>query len=142
MGIPRDRELSAWQEVAALDEGARVFAVRHAEEALVKLSYRCFPSYRYLLGEYQKLLHAIVKPDKKFDIASKLTELEETRMLMSHRGARATDYLDWFEITRARETSGVFDDYMKLKQRLDQGIMRRDDHVARYLDRIEKLYQR
>lgn len=141
-GIARDRELSAWKELAALDEGARFFGVRHAEEELVRLSYRCFPSYRRLLLEYQLVLQAIVKPNKKIDIAKKLSELEETRLLMSQRGKRAVDYLDWFEITRARETSGVFDDYMKLKKRLDQGLLRGSDHLSRYLDKAEKIYQR
>jgi hypothetical protein len=141
-GIARDREISAWQELATLDEGARIFGVRHAEESLVRLSYRCFPSYRNLLTEYQTLLQAIVKPPKKYDIAAKLRELDETRLLMGQRGKRAIDYLDWFEITRARETSGVFDDYMKLKQRLDQGLMQQDDHISRYLDRAEKIYHR
>ncbi|MBU6326748.1 MAG: hypothetical protein KGQ89_03890, partial [Verrucomicrobia bacterium] len=141
-GLAVDRDINSWAELAALDEGARLFGVRHAEEALVRLSYRCFPSYRPLLQEYQLVLHEIVKHSKKFDIAAKLNELDESRVLMSQRGKRATDYLDWFEITRARETSGVFDDYMKLKQRLDQGLMQGDDHISKYLDRAEKLYKR
>lgn len=141
-GIARDRELSAWQELAALDDGSRLFGVRHAEEELVRLSYRSFPSYRSLLLEYQMVLQAIVKPNKKFDVAKKISELEETRLLMSQRGKRADDYLDWFEITRARETTGVFDDYMKLKKRLDQGMSRGSDHISRYLDRADKIYQR
>ncbi len=142
LGIARDRELSAWQELSALDEGARFYGVRHAEESLVRLSYRCFPSYRNLLMEYQAVLRAIVQPRKKFNVASKLAELEETRLLMSQRGKRAVDYLDWFEITRARQTSGVFDDYIKLKQRLDQGLMQQEDHLSRYLNRAEKIYHR
>jgi hypothetical protein len=141
-GIARDRELGAWKELAALPEGARLFGVRHAEESLVRLSYRCFPSYRSLLKEYQTLLQAIVNTPKKYDIAAKLRDLDETRLLMMQRGKRSIDYLDWFEITRARETSGVFDDYMKVKQRLDQGIMQHEDHISRYLDRAEKIYQR
>lgn len=141
-GIARDREISAWQELAALDEGARIIGVRHAEESLVRLSYRCFPSYRKLLLDYQSLLQAMVKPKPKIDIAAKLRELEETRLLMSQRGKRAIDYLDWFEITRARETSGVFDDYMKLKKRLDQGLLQHQDHLSKYLDQAEKIYQR
>ena len=92
--------------------------------------------------EYQAVLRAIVQPRKKFNVASKLAELEETRLLMSQRGKRAVDYLDWFEITRARQTSGVFDDYIKLKQRLDQGLMQQEDHLSRYLNRAEKIYHR
>lgn len=141
-GIARDRDISAWQELAALDEGARLISVRHAEESLVRLSYRCFPSYRKLLSDYQALLRAMVQPKPKTDIAAKLRELEEARLLMSQRGKRAVDYLDWFEITRARETSGVFDDYMKLKKRLDQGLLQHQDHLSKYLDRADKIYQR
>lgn len=141
-GIARDRDIQAWQELAALDDGSRAFGVRHAEEALVHMSYRCFPSYRPLLLEYQALLQAIAQPNKKINIASKLSELEENRVLMSQRSKRASDYLDWFEITRARETTGVFDDYIKLKKRLDQGIMQNNDHISQYLDQVEKLYHR
>ena len=141
-GIPRDRELISWQELSSLDEGAKMLAIRHAEESLVRLSYRCFPSYRKLLLDYQALLQTMVKAKPKIDIASRLRELEETRLLMSQRGKRAIDYLDWFEITRARETSGLFDDYIKLKQRLDQGLLQHEDHLSRYLDRADRLYQR
>ena len=141
-GLAVDRDINSWAELAALDEGARIFGVRHAEEALVRLSYRCFPSYRPVLQDYQLVLHEIIKHSKKSDIAAKLNQLDESRVLMSQRGKRAADYLDWFEITRARETRGVFDDYMKLKQRLDQGLMQNDDHISKYLELAEKLYKR
>lgn len=141
-GIAQDKDLTAWRELTALEAGARASGVRHAEEALVRLSYRCFPSYRPLLNEYQKILIALIQPQKNFDIAAKISELEEARLLMAQRGKRAVDYMDWFEITRARETTGVFDDYMKLKRRLDQGIKQNEDHVSRYLERIDKIYQR
>jgi hypothetical protein len=94
------------------------------------------------LLDYQAVLRAIVRPAKKFDIATKLNELDERRVLMTHRSERARDYLDWFEITRARETSGVFDDYIKLKERLDQGMLQNTDHITRYLDQAQKLYKR
>jgi hypothetical protein len=141
-GIPRDRDLSSWQELATLEESAKLPSIRHAEESLARLSYRCFPSYRKLLSDYQVLLRAMIQTKPKIDISTKLRELEESRLLMNQRGERAIDYLDWFEITRARETSGVFDDYMKLKQRLDQGLMQHQDHLSHYLDRVDRLYQR
>jgi len=55
---------------------------------------------------------------------------------------RARDYLDWYEITRARDTSGLFDDYMRLKGRLENKPQRRDDHLAAYLDRLNKIFER
>ena len=55
---------------------------------------------------------------------------------------RACDYLNWFEITRARETSGAFDDCMRLKERLKANPHRRDDEVSKYLDRMDSIFSR
>jgi hypothetical protein len=48
--------------------------------------------------------------------------------------------MDWFEITRARETSGEFDDYMTLKSRLKFQAKPRKDTVTKYLDRLDPLF--
>lgn len=140
-GIVQRKDFSAWPELAALDEGERVAAVRAAEEPLVRLSYRCFPSYRPLLQEYQAILVAIARNETK-DVARRITDLDETRTTMIARANRARDYLDWFEITRARETSGVFDDYLRLKERLKSNPVRRKDPVSDYLDRMDRVFDR
>ena len=140
-GIVQRKDLSAWPELAALGEAERLAAVRSAEEPLVRLSYRCFPSYRPLLQEYQAILVAIAR-NKTTDVAKRLTELDETRTTMVARANRARDYLDWFEITRARETSGVFDDYLRLKERLKSNPVRRKDPVSDYLDRMDRVFDR
>jgi hypothetical protein len=61
---------------------------------------------------------------------------------MTAKAQRAGDYLDWFEITRARETSGVFDDYMRLKERLKSNPHRRHDDLSKYLDRMDAIFSR
>ena len=53
-----------------------------AQDALVRLSYRCFPSYRPMLAEYQLVLDAIGK-NKTKDVANRLAELDETRATMT-----------------------------------------------------------
>ncbi|MEN9974345.1 MAG: hypothetical protein RLZZ282_351, partial [Verrucomicrobiota bacterium] len=125
-GIIQPQPLAHWPELAALNAPERVAAVRIAQDALVRLSYRCFPSYRSLLTDYQKVLNAIAT-NKTKDVAQQLASLEETRATMSTRASRARDYLDWFEITRARETSGAFDDYLRLKDQLKSNPHRRKD---------------
>jgi hypothetical protein len=140
-GIVQQRELSAWPELAALSDAERLAAVRPAQDALVRLSYRCFPSYRPLLVEYQELLGLIAR-NKTRDVGARLDGLAETRKTMVDRATRARDYLDWFEITRARETSGVFDDYLRLKERLKTRTQRRDDELSAYLDRMERIFHR
>jgi hypothetical protein len=140
-GIIQQKDISAWPELAGLDEPERVAAVRIAQDALVRLSYRCFPSYRPLLSDYQAVLHAIAKNNTK-DVMSKLVSLDETRTTMVSRADHGRDYLDWFEITRARETSGVFDDYLRLKERLKENPGHRDDGVSNYLDRMDEIFDR
>ena len=61
---------------------------------------------------------------------------------MKARATRARDYLDWFEISNARETSGVFDDYLLLKRRLESNPRDRKDGVSSYLDRMDAVFHR
>ena len=140
-GIVRQKELSAWPELAALPEAERLSAVRLSRESLVRLSYRSFPSYRPILAEYQIVLGqlALNQPDK---VAETLASLGERRVVMIAKVERARDYLDWFEITRARETSGVFDDYMRLKAGLKANPHRRTDELSKYLDRMDAIFIR
>jgi hypothetical protein len=140
-GIVQQKELAAWPELAALEEPERIAAVRPAQDALVRLSYRCFPSYRPLLAEYQLVLDAIAK-NKTRGVAERLAALDGTRATMVARAARARDYLDWFEITRARETSGAFDDYQRLKERLKANPHQRKDNLSAYLDRMDRIFHR
>jgi hypothetical protein len=140
-GIIQQKELAAWPELAALELQERVAAVRPAEDALVRLSFRCFPSYRPLLAEYQLVLADIAR-NRTDDLADRLVALDETRVTMNARAARARDYLDWFEITRAREISGAFDDYQRLKDRLKANPHQRRDDLSAYLDRMDRLFHR
>ncbi len=140
-GIFVRRPLDAWPDLAALDEPERQAGVRPAQDALVRLSYRCFPSYRPLLTEYQTVLDSIAK-NETGAVPQRLAALDETRTVMTARATRARDYLDWFEITRARETSGAFEDYQRLKERLKANPHRRKDPLSAYLDRMERIFHR
>jgi hypothetical protein len=140
-GIIQEKEMSAWPELAALSEQERASAVRRAQESLVRLSYRCFSSYRPMLLEYQVVLNQLIKNETK-DLAAQLAAIDERRATMVAKAERARDFLDWYEISTARETSGVFDDYLRLKDRLKSNPHRRDDALSKYLDKMETLFTR
>ena len=140
-GIIQQKDLAAWPELATLKDPERIAAVRAAQDALVRLSYRCFPSYRPLIADYQQVLAAIAR-NKLREVPQRLKSLEETRATMKARATRARDYLDWFEISNARETSGVFDDYLLLKRRLESNPRDRKDGVSTYLDRMDAVFHR
>ncbi|MES2657337.1 MAG: hypothetical protein V4689_01905 [Verrucomicrobiota bacterium] len=140
-GIIQQKELAAWPELAALSEAERVNSVRLAQDALVRLSYRCFPSYRAILAEYQIILGSLAN-NKTKDVPASLTALGERRATMTAKAVLARDYLDWFEITRARVTSGDFDDYLRLKDYLRSNPHRRNDDLSKYLDRLDAIFSR
>lgn len=140
-GEPRRVGIEQWQVLEELEPAARQAAVQPAQAALVHLSYRCFPSYRPLLVAYQKQLIRIAQGQSQALVQS-LEELAEARGIMLAKAERGRDYLDWFEITRARETSGAFDDYLRLKQELEHRDHQREDPVSSYLDRMNELFDR
>jgi hypothetical protein len=141
-GNALDRGIESWKEIAALKDADRVEAVRPAEDGLVRLSYRCFPSYRPIIQEYQQVLRDIVAGQKENKIEPRLAELSEQRVVRAQRAARARDYLDFFEISRARDLSGEFDDYMRLKKELElRPRPKRTDHLTEVLDTMQKTYE-
>lgn len=131
--------ISEWSQAPELSKAERVESVRLMEEELVRLSYRCFPSYRPLLQEYQLILKQWVAGENK-DISGSLLKLKAARESMVTKAGRARDFLDWFEITRARETSGAFNDYLGLKMRLKIQSNPRKDPITEYLDRLDPLF--
>ncbi|MFT3991345.1 MAG: hypothetical protein QM680_08030 [Luteolibacter sp.] len=141
-GAPVRKPLSgSWQELAGYKIPERKQAVRAAQDELVQLSYRCFPSYRPLITEYQLILNVLIT-GKTQKLAERLAALDETRVTMVAQANRGRDFLDWFEITRARETSGEFDDYLTLKRRLQARKIQRNDALTKYLDRMDALFDR
>ena len=107
----------------------------------MRLSYRSFPSYRPILQDYQTVLTALSQ-GKTEKVSDQLVSLEQNRQLMRAKAERARDFLDWFEITRARQASGVFEDYLRLKDRLEFKAYRREDDLTNYLDRMDQIFSR
>ena len=138
-GVFQEVPIEDWQVVAAMEDAERIEAVRPADEELVRLSYRSFPSYRLLLMEYQGILEDLAEGETE-DIATSLQALGTTRGTMREKAEQARNFLDWFQITRARETSGAFEDYLRLKAQLKSRTNQRRDHISEYLDRLEPLF--
>jgi hypothetical protein len=140
-GLPKQVGFDARGEADALGEARRLAAIRPAQQALNRLSYRCFPSYRPLLVEYQELLARWASKGPDDQLGPRLLDLGETRAVMAERAQRARDYLDYIEIADAAELSGSFEDYLKLKRELaERPRAERNDPVSSYLDRMDRIY--
>lgn len=136
-----NRGIGDWETVADLEPYDRQEAVRPAEDGLTRMSYRCFPSYRPLITEYQQILRDIAGGGRE-GIAERLAELADQRKTMVERGVMARDYMDFFEISRARSLSGEFEDYMNLKKELElRPRPVRRDRITDYLDTMQKAYE-
>ena len=141
-GNALDKGIDSWKEITALEDTERREAVRPVEDGLVRLSYRCFPSYRPIIQEYQQILRDIVAGKKEDKIQPRLSELSEQRVVRMERAERARDYLDFIEISLARDLSGEFDDYMRLKKELElRPRPKRHDRLTVVLDKMQKLYE-
>ncbi|WP_035603512.1 hypothetical protein [Haloferula sp. BvORR071] len=141
-GNPVIKDFGAWKEVSALKEPDRIEAVRNADEALTRLSYRCFPSYRALLNEYQLILREVMSGKTNEKITMQLEDLTTQRQMRVQRAQRARNYLDFVEITQAREVSGQFDDYMRLKEEMElRPRAERHDRVTGTLDTMDKVFE-
>lgn len=136
-----NRGIEEWVAISELEDAERAEAVKPAEEAITRLSYRCFPSYRPILGEYQSILRDLTTGKGK-DLGVRIVELTEQRQLRLQRAIRARDFMDFTEISQARELSGQFDDYMKLKKELElRPRAQRKDRVTETLDTMQKTYE-
>jgi hypothetical protein len=138
-GTPHEIPVTEWNLFPGKEPAIRNQAVSMAQQELISLSYRCFPSYRPLLREYQALLRRWVSGETG-ELSESFEKLAAQRRTMVEKAQRARDFLDWFEITRARETSGVFEDYLKLKAQLKSRPSRRTNPISEYLDRIDPLF--
>jgi hypothetical protein len=139
-GIAQVCDLSGWEKLIALPAEKRATCVKPAEEALVHLSYRCFPSYSGLLADYLKILGQI-RMGKSSKLAEQILVLDEERALRLKRAIRARDYLDFIEISEARDVSGSFEDYLKLVDELKERPRdQRDDSFSKMLDRMDAIY--
>lgn len=123
----------------------RFAMVRPVQDRLNRLSYRCFPSYRPLLLDYQKILQHWAQHGLDKKTRAQLDELAATRQRMHDLALRARDYLDYIEISRANDLSGSFHDFIELKKTLDQTEKidqpRHDDPISNYLKAFEHAYE-
>ena len=78
---------------------------------------------------------------KDKNMAAKLKELRENRAKISEKARAVESYVDWYEASETRTYSGTFDDYLKLRDKLEKEIRSRNDAISKYLDSIQKEYE-
>ncbi|MDA7537586.1 hypothetical protein N8539_00385 [Akkermansiaceae bacterium] len=138
--VPRD--LEAWPDVMDLEKNEdRLAAIRQASDLLTGLSYRCFPTYRPVIGGYLKTL-ADLTGEKRDHIMQALDNLNMFREAERRRHERLVDLLDWYHLSTVQEDSGEFDDYLAVKKELEKAEVPADDPLINYVDQAQKLFEK
>jgi hypothetical protein len=133
--------IDAYQAILELGQKDRLEAVAAARAELERLSYRCFPTYRPMLAEYELILREFARGSAN-NIDTRLARLMDVRMRMQAAAIRSRDYLDWYYITQSRDLTGDFGKYRALNEALKQEQLRHrtNDAVSNYLDEIQRIY--
>lgn len=130
-----------FRDVMALEPKRRLEAIQPVADSLSLLSFRAFPGHRPVIEGYLGILGDLMgEQDENLD--ARIAELEEAREYLRETGTRMRDVLEWYHITTAVEVSGVFDDYLELKKKLSEEPTERTGPISRYLDGIDKVYDR
>ncbi len=119
--------------------GAAAAALKHLREELLLLSGRANPLYRPVLAEYDKIVEQLGRGKTK-KLPQRLAELRALREHLSRHMSAIADYMNWFEATQARSTSGAFHDYLRAAEVAVEREYRRKDAISLYLDALETQF--
>jgi hypothetical protein len=114
--------------------------LKRMNEELLLLSGRANPLYRPVIEEYQQIAASIERRKTK-GLLERLASAREVREHISRRMSAIADYINWFEATQMRTTSGVFEEYMRAAEVAQEGRPRRRDAISVYLDALETQMQ-
>ena len=100
-----------------------------------------FPLYRPVFDRYCAVIEKIAS--KKIEgVDAELADLQELRGKIRNTLVQTSDYLNFFEATRAPERSKAFDEYSKMRRELEEKPSpRRNDRITRYLDYLEPEFR-
>jgi hypothetical protein len=134
-------------ELAALEDYRRIWKRSDREDILNRnlamlnaLTMRAHPLYKPLVEDYASVVQQLVN-GKERGVADKLETLRQRRMQIQGKAKAVESLLDWYEASETQNYSNLFDDYLKLRDRLERERTQRPDSLSRYLDSLEKEYE-
>ena len=105
----------------------------------VALSGRANVLLRPVIGEYEQCLAQLTR-GKTRGLRERFEHAARLRAALNRRASEVADYLNWFEATQMKTSSGIFNNYLKTANELLEQDKKRRDPIARYLDELEREY--
>jgi hypothetical protein len=123
----RQRKIAPLKRIA-LDSLGQSFAL---------LAARAHPVLRPLVEEYYQSVE-LLAADKDHTLSTRLNRLKATRGRISARMSEIDDYMNWFEVTQSKTSSGLFGNYLSTAQGKKDEEPGRRDALSVYLDALEE----
>lgn len=109
-------------------------------DLLAQLKLQANPLYRPLINDYAEVISLLMK-GKDRGTPAKLAALDKRRGEISRKARAVESYADWYEASETKGYSGVFEDYLRLGEKIDKEIRPRTDAISKYLDALAKEYE-
>ena len=94
---------------------------------------RAHPSYRAIVQEDYELAEMLAR-GKTHWVPERLERVANCRAVIERQRPAIDDYLNWYEATQSKTTSGAFSEILETA---DEAMPRRRDPISVYLDSLE-----
>lgn len=111
-------------------------ALGQAGQQLLLLGAQAHPSYRALVQELYELTELLAR-GKTRGVPARLARVASYRGVIERQGTEIDDYLNWYEATQSKTSSGVFSQIIEANRKAEEALPRRRDPISVYLDSIE-----
>ncbi len=111
-------------------------ALGQVGQRLQLLGAQAHPSYRPLVQEAFEIAELLAR-GKTRGVAPRLARVASYRAVIEQQGTAIDDYLNWFEATQSKTSSGVFSQLIEARRKEDEALPRRRDPISVYLDSFE-----
>jgi hypothetical protein len=133
-GPARDYSLGDYKTFRKLPAARAV--LRQVSQQLLLLGALAHPSYRAIVQEDYEVAELLAQ-GKTHRVPERLERIASYRALIERQSSAVDDYLNWFEATQSKTTSGAFSQILEAAEAADEALPRRRDPISVYLDSIE-----
>ena len=130
-GRVRDYSLGDYKTFPKLPASRAV--LRQVGQQLLLLGVRAHPSYRAIVQEDYELAEMLAR-GKTHWVPERLERVANYRAVIERQRPAIDDYLNWYEATHSKTTSGAFSEILETA---DEALPRRRDPISVYLDSLE-----
>ncbi|TLD69571.1 hypothetical protein FEM03_16570 [Phragmitibacter flavus] len=108
-------------------------------DRLNALKLRAHPLYRPLIADYALVVQTLLRGKDK-GMSEKIAQLSSVREQIHTQAMDVERYVDTY-IANHSGFSNTFEDYLKLRDQIDEELHPRSDAISQYLDALDKEYQ-